>query len=233
MRLITALPLMALLATTPALAQNPWEDSTSVEQAVARAIADAMPVSRYDWSLRWDAFGIRGGRDVFWHLYDPQPYYRTPLPEGVHKRTGWLSVNGRSGDVQVCGDADIISQLSFEVSDLWLGESDLIEDLAAQGVAATLTEDIARRPSLRDGFGDPHEPGGYYEGLIGRHPALRTWRLEQAEHEPVDLNAVYSCTPPGTRSATRCWMVWTVTFRPDERAEGAEPCLPPRRSTDD
>ncbi len=151
------LSLLILAAPTAALAQTPWEPSATIEQAVARTIADAQPDLRYLWALDWSAFGVRGGRDVFWHLAPPRTYERTPAPPGVTRRSGWLSVGGKSG-------------------------------------------------------------------LLARHPAFQSWRLERPGFEPVDLSAGYLCTPPGTRHATHCEMEWTVVFRPDGRTE---PCLPP------
>ena len=220
-------------ASGPAPAQNPWEDSATVEQAIARAIEDAMPSSQYAWSLNWSAFGIRGGRDIFWHLHDPEPYYRTPLPEGVHQRNGWLLVNGRSGDVTVCGDADVVSMMSIKVSDIWQGQSDVIEELAARGVMATLTGEIEARAWLDDDSEDwEFDPTAYRWDGRGRLEASRTWRLEKSGLDPVELSAGQYCTPPGTRHATMCWSRWTVLFRPDERVDGSEPCLPPRRPSD-
>lgn len=212
-----------LAAAVPALAQHPGEPSATVEQAVARAIVDAMPDLRYPWALDWTAFGLRGGRDVFWHLAPPVPYHREPPPPGVTWRTGWLTVRGRTGDVRVCGDADRVGALHIGMSDIWLGEGDLIQELEARGVRVVPT---ARRDAIALSAAD----GGsdHYNALLTRRPALQTWRLERPGHEAVDLAAAWRCTPPGTRSATRCGTEWTIVFRPDGRAE---PCLPPAAPT--
>jgi len=107
-------------APTAALAQNPWEPSTTIEQAVARTIAEAQPDLRYPWALDWSAFGVRGGRDVFWHLAPPKPYELNRAPPGATRRSGWLNVRGRSGGViAVGGHARVLGlshalQLSME-----------------------------------------------------------------------------------------------------------------------
>ena len=221
--------LLAVLsvAAVPAFAQQPGEASATVEQAIARAVADSMPDLRYPWALDWSAFGVRGGRDVFWHLAPPVPYQPHPLPSGVHRRTGWLNVRGASGGVDVCGDVERIGALSFEITDLWLGQSDVIEELASRGVTSALMESHEAVPpplGSDDGGSDTH-----YRMLLSRYPAFRQWRLERPGHEPVTISAAHRCTPPGTRSATRCSMNWTVLFRPDERLPGADLCFAPTR----
>ena len=155
------LSLVLLAAASPALAQNPWEDSTTVEQAIARAITDAQPDLRYPWALNWSAFGIRGGRDVFWHLAPPKPYARTPPPPGVTRRSGWVSVWGRSGGVIACGDDGQVGALYIEIADIWLGEADLVAELTARGFSVTET---ARREAIPIGDED--------DGRRVRHLAL-------------------------------------------------------------
>ena len=231
-RLLVSCALLATIGAGPAAAQQPWEGAATVEQAIARAVEEAMPETAYGWSLNWSAFGVRGGRDIYWHLNPPAPYLRRPLPEGVHQRTGWLSVNGRSGSVRVCGDADRIGMMTIEVNDIWLGQSDVIAELEARGVAAVLVSQIPVRPELETSY-EEFEPSPHYDALVRRFPALRTWRLTKAGLEPVDLTATRRCTPRGTRSATQCWMRWSILFRPDERDASAEPCLPPGRPEDD
>lgn len=202
---------------------QPGQPSATVEQAVARAIADALPALRYPWGLDWSAFGVRGGRDVFWHLTGPAPYSSVPLPEGVHRRTGWFNVRGRSGSVDVCGDAERIASLTFSVSELWLGQADLIEELARRNVRATLAE--TRTADLSDA--DPRgDVGDYYREIVLARPAHQRWRLDRADHEPAILTADYVCSPPGTRSAVQCNMVWRIVFRPDEAEDRADCPLP-------
>lgn len=228
---LRAFPVVAAVLTgIPTVALAQVEPSATVEQAIARAASDSMP--RSDGSLNWSAFGVWGRRDVFWHLNDPKPYHRVPLPEGVHQRTGWLQVGGRTGDVTICGDADRIGQMSIEVGDLWLGESDVIVELNALGVAAT--PDVSRTevaaPDLtRD---DEGYVAPYYAEMINRYPARQVWRLEKSGAEPVELRVDYRCTPPGARSATSCDMTWSVLFRPDEPRPDNQPCRPPVRPTD-
>lgn len=215
------LSLLILAAPTAALAQTPWEPSATIEQAVARTIADAQPDLRYPWSLDWSTFGVRGGRDVFWHLAPPRTYERTPAPPGVTRRSGWLSVGGKSGGVIACGDDERVGALFITVSDLWLDAAGLGAELEARGFAVPET---ARRDAHPIGDEDDGQGSAHYNGLLARHPAFQSWRLERPGFEPVDLSAGYLCTPPGTRHATHCEMEWTVVFRPDGRTE---PCLPP------
>ncbi|MES2834771.1 MAG: hypothetical protein V4707_08700 [Pseudomonadota bacterium] len=219
------LSLLMFAAPTAALAQNPWEPSATIEQAVARTIAEAQPDLRYPWALDWSAFGVRGGRDVFWHLAPPKPYEPNPAPPGVTRRSGWLNVRGRSGGVIACGGDERVGALYIDIGDTWLGEADLVAELRARGFAVTETTMYPARPigDEDDGRGSAH-----YNSLLARHPAFQSWRLERPGFEPLDLSASYRCTPPGTRSATRCEMQWTVTFRPDDRTE---PCLPPEASS--
>jgi len=218
---LALLSLLIFAAPTTVLAQNAWEPSTTIEQAVARAINDAQPDLRYPWALDWSAFGVRGGRDVFWHLAPPKPYERNRAPPGVTRRTGWLNVRGKSGGVIACGDDERIGALHIDIGDIWLGEGDLIVELTARGFSVTETARVEASPV---GGADDGQGSAHYNGLLMRRPAFQSWRLEQPGFEPLDLSASYRCTPPDTRSATHCEMRWTVIFRPNGRLE---PCLPP------
>lgn len=225
--LVPALAIAALWVAPPQ-AVAPGTPSDTIEQAVARAVADAMPDLRYPWGLNWSAFGVRGGRDVFWGLTGPDDRPLTPLPSGLHRRMGWITVRGASGAVAVCGDLERIGGLAISVGDLWLdrGERDVVAELALYGVRATLLEtreaDLSRSDDAEAHIHD------YYRAMIGARPALRRWRLEQDGHEPADLSAVHDCTPPGTRHATHCWVTWRVAFRPDAPLPGADCPLPGR-----
>ena len=202
--------------------QQPWDPAATVEQGIARAVADAMLDLRYPFRLDWGAFGVRGGRDIFWHLAPPGAHPLNPPPPGTHRRTGWLSVAGRSGDVVVCGDDERIGGMAVSVSDVWLGRSDVIRELADKGVVATLVE------SREGDLGEPGTdawPGATYRAEATRYPAHRLWRLEREGREPAVLIASYRCTPPGTRHATSCGMTWTVLFRPDDPLPGWDVCL--------
>lgn len=220
--------LAGLFIPAAAQAQQPWQSAATVEQAIARAVADAMPDLRYPFRLDWSAFGVRGGRDIFWHLAPPGTHPLNPPPPGTHRRTGWLSVAGRSGDVAVCGDDERIGGMAVSVSDNWLGRSDVIQELADRSVTATLVE--SREADL-GGLETDHGPAGEsYHAVVTRYPAHRLWRLEREGREPANLIASYRCTPPGTRHATRCKMTWSVLFRPDEPLPGWEVCLAAGRS---
>lgn len=219
--------LVSLAIPGDATAQNPWEPAATVEQAVARAIADAMPDLRYPYRLSWSAFRVRGGRDIFWHLAPPGPHPTRPAPPGTHRRTGRLSVAGRSGDVAVCGDDERIGGIAISVSDIWLGRSDVIRELADKGVVAALVES---RAADLGAPGTEAWPGESYQAEVTQYPAHRLWRLEREGHEPAELIASYRCTPPGTRHATSCEMTWTILFRPDEPLQGLDVCLAQIRS---
>jgi hypothetical protein len=215
--------LAGLFIPAVANAQHPWQPAATIEQAIARAVADAMPDLRYPYHLRWSAFGVRGGRDIFWHLAPPGPHPLHPPPSGTYRRTGWLSVAGRSGDVVVCGDDGRIGGMAVSVSDIWLGRSDVIRELADKDVTATLIESL--EADLAAVERDHGPAGDAYHAEVTRYPAQRLWRLERDGREPADLIASYQCTPPGTRHATSCRMTWTVLFRPDEPLSGWDVCL--------
>lgn len=219
--------LAALSAPAVARAQHPWEPAATVEQAIARAVADAMPDVRYPHRLEWSNFGVRGGRDIFWHLAPPVPRWLNPPPQGMHRRTGWLHVTGRSGDVVVCGIDDRIGGMAISVSDIWLDRSDVIRELTDRGVTATLIE--SRETSLGEPASDDWLGDGSYTARVTRYPAHRRWSLEREGHEPVQLTADYRCTPPGARSATSCQMTWSVLFRPDEPLAGLDQCTDAHR----
>lgn len=220
--------LASLYIPAVANAQHPWQPAATIEQAVARAVADAMPDLRYPYLLRWSAFGVRGGQDVFWHLAPPGAHPLHPPPPGTHRRTGWLSVGGGQGDVAVCGNDERIGGMAISVSDLWLDRSDVIRELADKGVVATLME---TRVADLDILETDHGPAGdAYHAEVTRYPAHRLWRLEREGREPADLTATYQCTPPGTRHATSCRMTWTVLFRPAEPLPDWDACLAAGRS---
>lgn len=208
------MPVLALILTLAAPAQLSPSDAPSdtLEQAVARTIAEALPDLRRPWGLDESAFGVRGG-EMAWHMSGPND---PPLPGGVYRRTGWITVRGASADVAVCGDGARIGGLAVSAAGLWLdrGERGLIAELAVLGVRADLIEtqpaDLARFADL-EGVG-----GDRYRALVGARPALQRWHLEKPGHAPADLSAAHACTPPGTRHATHCRITWTLAFRPDD-----------------
>jgi hypothetical protein len=219
---IVTAALVSLAFPAIANAQHPWEPAATVEQAIARAVADAMPDLRYPYLLRWRAFGVRGGRDIFWHLAPPGPHPLHPPPAGTHRRAGWLSVAGGQGNVAVCGDDERIGAMAFSVSDIWLDRSDVIRELADKGVAATLVE--SREADLGEP-GAENWPGRAYRDEATRYPAHRLWTLERDGREPAHLTAAYQCTSPEMKHAISCKMTWTVLFRPDEPVPGWDVCL--------
>lgn len=218
----------AIAMVAPAQLPPPGAPSDTIEQAIARTVADSMPDLRYPWRLNWGAFGVRGGRDVFWHLTGPDDQPLRPLPPGVHRRTGWITVRGGSGSVAVCGDAHRIGGMTISIASMWMGrgEHDVIAQLSLHRVRATLLE---TRDADLSRFDHPEaQTDGYYRDMINARPALQRWRLERDGHQPVDLAAVHTCTPPGTRHATHCWVTWQVTFLPDDPLPGADCPLPGR-----
>ena len=206
MKLILILAAALPTLSGPVSAQQPWELASTVEQAVARALADAMVHSRYGQPT-WAGFGVHGGRDVYWHLVGP-----TSDPPGPFlRRTGWLAVGGRTGSVAVCGDATAVHAFAIAVSDIWLAsEEAMMTALNARGITAELLMSQEFPSTLRN-----DDRNGYYGTLLRERPAYREWRVSRPDYAPAVLTAGRACTPPGTRSATQCWMKWTLYRRPD------------------
>ena len=221
---------IALIALSMAASQTTSTssaDSPTVEQAIARAIAAAMPDERYPWQLDWSPFGSYASRDIRWHLVGPVAgYERSPSPPGVTRRTGWMTIGGRSVSVAACGNDERVGTLILETSDIWLDDSDLSAELMHAGVIATLIQQ-RDRPALLDRV--PEEDRDIHPSYLAQVtavPAYRLYRLERAGREPSFLTAEYHCTPPGTRSATRCGMHWTTELRAGE-VPRSEPCVAP------
>ncbi len=181
-----------------------------VETALARVIAASLSDEQYDWALQWSPFGVRMGREVRWHLFEPGADDRAGLPGGLYRRVGWVSQDGMTGSVAACGDATQVHAMAITVTDLWLGEGDLIAELAALGVTAT---EVSRREAVIPQGADDHD-----RSLRRGTPAHVSWTLEKAGHGDAILSADHLCTPPGTRHATYCQARFTVQFRPDEPA---------------
>ncbi len=223
------MPLLAVLIVMadPGDAREEAERRNRIEPLIAEAVAASMPDLRYPWQLEWRAFGTYASREIRWHLTPARPgYERNPPPEGVTRRTGWIS-NGATASVAVCGDDEEVGAMMIETSDLWLGDGDLAPELAALGVSATLVESQAHHPitlaqqARADGWPD-------WARSVSDYPGYRVWRLQREGREPVLLTASYICTPPGTRHATHCSMAWTVEYRPASERR-SEPCLPGER----
>jgi hypothetical protein len=216
-----ALMILAALAAVAgsARAQTPDDYANSAETGAARAIAESMPDLQYPWQLDWGAFGVYASRDIQWHLWPPGP------TEGVTRRTGWMTVNGRSISVSVCGDDERVGALMLETSDIWLGDGDLKPELEALGLTVRELERRERHPLFEV---DPREGWEWpdWVGKVSERPGYRLYRLEQPGHEPAFLTASYLCTPPGTRHATHCSMTWTVELRAGDELR-REHCIPP------
>ena len=204
--------LTAALSTLsgPVSAQQPWQLASTVEQAVARALGDAMVHTRYGQQT-WAGFGVHGGRDVYWHLVGPT----SDSPGPVTRRTGWWAVGGKTGSVAVCGDATEIRAFTISVGDLWLdADAAMMEAIAARAMTTDLVTSV-EFPAVQEG----DDRNGYYGNLLRERPAYREWRVTQPEYAPAVLTARRACTPAGTRSATQCWMTWTLYRRPDYNRE--------------
>ncbi|MBJ7483942.1 hypothetical protein [Brevundimonas sp.] len=206
MKLILILTAASSTLSGPVSAQQPWELASTVEQAVARALADAMVHSRYGQPT-WAGFGVHGGRDVYWHLVGPT----SDSPGPVTRRIGWLAVGGKTGSVAVCGDATEIRAVTISVGDLWLASDDaMMEAIAARAMTTDLVISV-EFPAVQEG----DDRNGYYGNLLRERPAYREWRVTRPEYAPAVLTAQRACTPPGTRSAPQCSMTWKLYRRPD------------------
>ncbi len=186
--------------------------------AIARTLDAALAPSEYDWTLDWTPFGARVGREVRWNLSEPGTDARERLPQGVYRRSGWLSEGRGSISASACGDGQKVHALTLMISDYVLPNGEgVMEELAALGIEATersRTEAVA-----------PTDVHDHYRDLITAAPARVVWSLEKAGRHDATLTAVHVCTPPGTRSATQCWTRLTLHFRPDDPEPMACPAL--------
>lgn len=196
------------------------------ETAVAEAVAAVLPALDQPWRLEWSPFGAYAGRRIHWHLAGPATAMHDPAasPAITHRR-GWLEARGGSVAVSICGDEARVGAMTLETADIWLGDGDLTAELQAFGLTLrpVVTDGGARArfPAKEAAEADPA-----WSRRASRLPASSTYALQSPDREPALLTAVYRCTPPGTRHATRCEMTWTVQFRAAERPR-AEPCLAP------
>ena len=155
-------PLAFLVAVTlaaPGHARQPEPETLAAHEALAQAIAGFMAVTRWDWSLRWNAFGSRS-RHTHWHLAPPNPSPTHDLEPGVTRRTGWIASGGRQIAVAVCGDDERVLKLAAHVDGGYGGEN--MPDLIA---AFSHTEATATPLHEQDG--------------------TRFWRLERPERDPA------------------------------------------------
>lgn len=201
------------------LSLAPPTQMAPVEQALARVIDISLPDDDYDWAMDWSPFGVRMGREARWHLSEPTADDHDDLPEGVYRRVGWISQDGASGGIAACGDETRVHALVIAMSDLWLGRSDVVAELAARGVTAT---EVARREAVMPEGASDHD-----RSLRLRAPARIVWRLQKAGHGDARLAADHGCTPPGMRSGPRCWTRYTVQFGPAD-PDAIECALPGR-----
>ena len=209
-------PILAALS----LSLTSPSQAAPVEQSIARVIDVSLPENQYDWALDWSPFGVRLGREARWHLPDPAADDRDDLPDGVYRRVGWISEDGASGGIAACGDETRVHSLAIGMSGLWLGRGDLVAELAALGVTAT---EVSRNEAVM-----PEGADEYDRSLRLGAPARIVWSLRKAGHGDATLAADHACTPPGMRSAPRCWTRYTVQFRPTD-PEAIDCVLPGRR----
>ncbi len=217
MRTARCLTFAAVLAAIalPSAAQQDEDAPTSMEGAIARLMADSMPTERRPRARDWSDFERRNSADMVWSISPPNDPAE-PRPGCAYSRTGWFTVRGASAEVQACGDIQRIEVLAVEVAGLWLGQTEVIEELRARGVTSLLQHSVEASPPPLDG--DNRRSNRHYRSFVSRYPASRRWRLERAGDGAATLTADWRCTRPGTRSATRCSMTWNLVFEHDERA---------------
>lgn len=195
----------------PATAQQDDDAAPSIEAAIARVIADSMPTERRPRARDWSDFERRNSADMVWRIPPPNDPARAPQ-SCVYSRKGWTTVRGATAEILACGDIQQIEALSVEVASLWLGRTDVIEELEAYGVTAVLQHSVEAAQPPRGSHDS--RANSHYRSLLSRYPASRRWRLERPEEEAATLTADWRCTQPGTRSATRCSMTWNLVFAP-------------------
>ncbi len=201
LRLLSILVAAALAA--PGQARQPEPGSPAAHEALAQDIAGFMAVTRWNWSLRWDAFGTRS-RNTRWHLAPPHPWSTHDLEHGVTRRTGWIASGGRQIVVAVCGDDQRVLKLAAHVDGGYGGEG-MPDLIAAFAHTEARTSPLAARDETR------------------------FWRLDRPERDPATLALTVVCTPEGSAAARRCWTVAEVFFRPDYDPESPAAALPAER----
>lgn len=202
-RSLAILAALALAAPAHARQAAPDAPPPAVHEALAMEIADFMAVTRWDWSLRWDAFGTRA-RHTRWHLAAPIPWPTHDLEPGAIRRTGWIASRGRQIGLAICGDDERVLKLTARVDGAFGGEDmpDLIAAFA--GTEATPTP-------------------------LATRGETRLWRLDRPERDPAILAATILCTPEGSAAAPRCWTVAEVFFRADYDPHAPASALPAER----
>lgn len=218
MRLLACIAALTLSAA-PAMAQQPWERAANLEQALARIIDDALPRTDQDWGLTWRSFGLRGGRDVFWHMLSPEDA-REDLARDLHRRTGWLDAENGDADIVLCGDATTVQMLTLSTSSIREGRGDLDAELSKRRIVATLIRHDRGRTSGNDFDLDlRHDDRDRTRLSRSSH---REWRIQAPGRHPATLIADHGCTPPGTRHATMCRTRWALIFTPISHGDPQE-----------
>lgn len=209
-----AFPALALAATLALPAQ-----AVPLDEAVARVIDVALPPEAYDWSMTWSPFGVRLGPEVRWHLSEPRYDARQrDLEPGVLRRVGWLSHEGRTVSVAVCGDAAEVRALALSASDTAFDHDGVVQALGRLDVDAV---EISRQAA------SPTSEMDNYDRSLRRTPARVAWMLAKAGHGEALLVSEHICTPPGMRSSPHCWTRLTLHFGGED--EAPTPCPLPGR----
>ena len=218
------------LAAGAALAQSSDTPRARAAASIALVIDQAVPAADEVWRLRWSGFAVRGGgQPVHWHLADPVDLRAYELETGVTRRGGWMDPNV---SVAVCGVDAFVRAVAFRSHNLGAvdagDEAGLREALEARGFI--LTPQLSRpHEAVRDDWSSADDGLSYYRTYLRGQPALAEWRLEKPGRAPAVLTASHHCTPPGTRSATRCWTSFSVVLRGDFSHDRPEAALPGER----
>lgn len=209
-----------LAALLLALAPGSPSQPAPLDQIVAQAVEVALPPDAYDWSMSWGPFGVRLGREVRWHLSDPRyDAAQRDLDPGVFRRVGWLSHDGGTASLAVCGDDREVRSLAMSASDTRLDHDGVVRALADRGV--TIIE-VSRQDAVPDPEADDH-----HRSLIRRPAARIAWTLGKPGHRQALMVAEHICTAPGMRSAAQCWTRITLQFGAED--EAPTPCPLPGR----
>ena len=222
------------MALTASVAQAQSADAPAARAAasVAEVVDQLVPSVDEDERLSWSWLAARvrgGGRPVHWHLADPIDFRANELEPGVTRRGGWMDPGV---SVSVCGVDQLVRAVAFRDYDLQTerrgANPGLLAALEARGF--TLTPQLSRPHDLvHDEWSSADDGLSYYRTYLRGQPALAEWRLEKSGRAPAVLTASHQCTPPGTRSATRCWTGFSVVLRGDFSHDRPEAALPGER----
>lgn len=217
----------ALLITvliSAAGASSAQEGPLTMEDAIARTIERALPDNGDDRSLRWESFDVGGGDHAHWHLAAPHGYRDRETPPGVTRRLGWLAAGGRQAGMAACGDDEAVAALALKVhEEQGEGPDAVLEALADRAVGAEL---VVRREHARPSQDADPDADSHHASYLSGRAAYSEWRLTATGRGPGVLAATHGCTPPGTRSGTRCRIEWRLVFRPDYSADAPDAVRP-------